>query len=237
MEPINIIFLSLTIFSLLLSYIFYIKSKKSRLPFFISRSFNLIWPQASKMEKLKVIYDDQKIESLTVTKLALWNKGKETIDSDDVAPIDPIRISVKNPYKILDTKVIYQTKVANNFRLSEQVGEEVEVQFDFFHKDEGVIIQILHTGLFNSDIVLKGTIKGVNSIKEGFISSDYYFKKFARKLNSTILKNKQFYLKFLILLIIITPMTPLLLLLMVYDKLNYYRFSIPSQFEENFYKL
>lgn len=49
-------------------------------------------------------YSGPQIENLTVTKIAFWNAGRDTIDNQDVASAGPF-VHVKEGYKILDVKI------------------------------------------------------------------------------------------------------------------------------------
>lgn len=113
----NAIFLLLAIVSILASVIFYIKSRKSRIPTYIIRSINLVREHIKKIKSVEIQYLGNRVEDLTISKLMFWNAGKETIDSDDVANVDPIKIILINEAKILDAEILYQKNTANNFTI------------------------------------------------------------------------------------------------------------------------
>ncbi|CAL2083489.1 conserved hypothetical protein [Tenacibaculum dicentrarchi] len=170
----NLVFLLLAISSIVVSYLLYLKSKKSKKPTYIIKSFNLVKEKVSKIEQVKILYDEKVINNLTVSKLSLWNKGKETIDSSDIAPKDKIRIDIAKNHKILNANIIYQKKIANNFSLNLNKSQSsLKIDFDYFHFNEGVVIELYHTGTSSSELELNGTIKGVKEIQKGEIKKDY----------------------------------------------------------------
>lgn len=138
-----------------------IRSKKEKLPLFAIRSNNIIRDLASRFEPLQVLYSRQRVENLTVTKLAFWNGGRETINNQDIASIDPLAVYVKSGYKILDTKVLYSKNPANQFSFTTADDKShIKLNFEYLDKNEGGVIQLLHTGKSSDDIEVRGTIKG-----------------------------------------------------------------------------
>ena len=153
--------LVIAVISLVLVVIFYIRGQKTKKPTFFIRSSNLIADFSSKLANLQILYSGKGIESLTVSKIAFWNDGRQTIDNRDVAKADPLRIVLKEPYDILDVSVIYEKNEANRFCvLSSKVERSVNISFDFLDKHEGGVIQLIHTGRGSSDIEMLGIVKG-----------------------------------------------------------------------------
>lgn len=81
---------------LIFAVIFYFKSKKIKKPRLKSRSINLLKESAEKIDGLKITYLENNIPNITITKLAIWNEGNDTINRSDIALADPILITAKN---------------------------------------------------------------------------------------------------------------------------------------------
>jgi hypothetical protein len=161
----NAIFLILAILGISISVILYIKSKRVRIPVYSIRSINLIKSKLRKIKSVEILYQGDKVDNLTISKLALWNAGKETINSQDVAKIEPLKISLKNNSIILDAEVLYQKNPANNFKICiDKNNNEISIDFDYFDFYEGAIIQIYHTGISSLDIEMNGKIKSTSKI-------------------------------------------------------------------------
>jgi hypothetical protein len=64
------------------------------------RSVNIIQGYRSKVEDLHVSYRGVDVENLTVSKILVWNEGRETIDRDDIAPADPLRVATRDGVRI-----------------------------------------------------------------------------------------------------------------------------------------
>lgn len=152
--------LVITITAIILAIVFYSRSKKVRKPRFYVRSHNLVTDFSSKITKLKMLYGDMQIDRLTVSKIAFWNDGTETIDKVDIANAEPLRIEAVGSYDILDANVIKEINPVNKFHVEIINKKEVRILFDFLDKGQGGAIQIVHTGKGSSDIKVDGFVKG-----------------------------------------------------------------------------
>ncbi|MEO6883392.1 MAG: hypothetical protein ABI199_05125 [Bacteroidia bacterium] len=168
----NFVFLILAILGIIFSFYFYFKSKKTKIPIYIVRTINLIRESIKKIETVEILYSGKKIENLSITKIAIWNDGRDTIEYTDIAHINPLRITVKNKFDILDAEIIFQKNVANDFKIKiEEDKKSVLIQFDFFDFEEGIVVQIAYTGNFSSDVKLEGSIKSVKEvIRKGLLT-------------------------------------------------------------------
>ena len=155
----------LSFLSVLLAIILYYKSRKIKIPLYAIKTNNIVADYISKISSLNVLYSGNQIDNLSVSKIAFWNNGNEPIKSNDIAQKDPLRIVSKNNSKILDANIINYIKPANNINLKiSDNGSEAIITFDFLAKNEGVIIQVYHTGKTNNDIQIEGTIIGGKKI-------------------------------------------------------------------------
>lgn len=155
----------IAIVGIILAIGFYLKSRRLKIPCYSIRSINVVQDLISKFESLEIRYAGDAIENLTVTKLAFWNWGKETINSSDIASADPLLVRATEGYKILEAKVIYANNPANQFSIIDHEDKTaVSLNFDYLDKNEGAVIQIIHTGTTNDHIQVTGTIKGAGKM-------------------------------------------------------------------------
>lgn len=161
----------LTLIGVILSIIFYIKSRRTKEPCHAIRSANLIQDFTSRFEKLEIKYAGEPISNFTTTKVAFWNNGKDTINDSDIVSADPLMIRVKDGYKIFDSNVLYTKQDANQFKiLPSEDGSHVLIQFDYLDRGEGGVIRLLHTGKSSCDIEFCGTIKGAGKPNRHLVS-------------------------------------------------------------------
>lgn len=162
----NCVCLGPAVISIILCIYFYIKAKKVKQPTYAVRTIRLIEPKIKNIGNINISYLENKIENLSVSKIALWNSGRDTIDYTDVAKNDNLKIIIDSQYRILDCSILFQKNKANSFTVEiSNDGKAVAINFDYFDCNEGVILQVFHTGNSSNNISLIGRIKSVNRIK------------------------------------------------------------------------
>jgi len=229
---VNLIFLILAVVSILISIVLYFKSKKDRKPVYAKKSFTLIRDQTSKVKGLRITHNDQEVKDLTLTKFALWNRGRETINRGDVAPSDQLKLTTSSEHKILQADVSYTKTKANNFSVAlTDDRKAVLIDFDYFHTNEGVIIDVYHTGSINEHIQLQGTIKGVAQITAGTENPPLFGRFLDGTIGKVIPRGKNFKSRHLLLFIpFALAAMPILLPLMFIDAGRNFVRKVPRDF-------
>ena len=150
----------------IIGIILQIRSTKNKQAVYSVRSNNLISGTVSTLENLNITYKEQKIVNLTASKILFFNRGAETIHRQDIETINPLRISSKD-CTILDCSILWENNPSNNFKVhfDRANNNHAHLDFDYLDKDNGVIIQVIHTGLKSDNIDLRGDIKGVKKLK------------------------------------------------------------------------
>ena len=170
----NIIFLLLAVISVLFGIVSIYISRKSKIPIYNLKSFNLINSSKILLPDLQIQYSDKIITNLTFTKVSIWNIGKEIINNSDIAPLNPIRILTQN-CNILSANIDFVKELSNNFKIAiSENKKEVQITFDYFASDEGIVICIYHTGTSSENIKIDGKIKGVKKIENFSYLNDYH---------------------------------------------------------------
>lgn len=173
----------IAIIGVILAIIFFIKSRRKKLPLYSKKSINIISDFISTLANLDIKYKEEPIQNLTLTKMVFWNGGNVTIENTDIASADPLTIQAKEGSKILRADIIQKSSDANLMKLSDiQNGNSLSLTFDFLDKGQGGIIEIVHTGKSSDDIDLKGTIKGSGSPVSKNVYSTYHLQHFVRTL-------------------------------------------------------
>ncbi|WP_407281591.1 hypothetical protein V7O61_12505 [Methanolobus sp. WCC1] len=151
----------LAVLSILVTVFIYIKSKREKKPLYSSKSNNIFQGLSGKFKPLKIHFNEDSIGDLTVTKICFWNGGKETINSHDIPTSSPLKLTSTGDYKILDANILEISNKSNNFRCSLSSDlSEVPLFFDYIDKNDGVVIQLMHTGKSGDDIIFEGIVKG-----------------------------------------------------------------------------
>lgn len=135
-------------------------------PLYVVKSFNLINDSSSTIDNLEIKYrtcnaekecQREDIEQLTVSRILFWNGGREKIDKTDVDD-NPITIEagVNQQNKILKAEIIETSNSKANIRLNPQTNN---ILFSFLDRKNTILIEVIHTGLSDEDIVLSGYVE------------------------------------------------------------------------------
>lgn len=160
----NILFIVLAVLGIFFTIFFYIKSIRSRKPIYCIRTINLVKEKTIRVDSISILFEDNKIDNLSISKIAIWNEGRETINYSDIAKNDLFRIESITHTSILDCQIIFEKNSANGFKVIKSENNRINIEFDYFDKYEGIVIQVYHTGTMSSDLLLKGSFKGTKSI-------------------------------------------------------------------------
>lgn len=154
------------IISILIAIILWRIPNRVKKPVYTVNTFNVIQDFQSRISNLSILYKDTPIKTLTISQLAFWNEGKETIEKSDISTANPLKIQSIDGVHILDKEIIYQTEPSNIFITSEiEDSKQFSFSFDFIDKNDAVVFKIIHDGKNSNDILLSGKIKGVKEIK------------------------------------------------------------------------
>jgi hypothetical protein len=143
------------------AYIFYKKSLRLKLPTYTVYTNNLVQNAVSQMSGLEIAYKSHRVSALSVSKIVFWNAGSETLDSSDIVTANPLRVCCEGDVQLLDAEVL----LANNksSQLTVEVansGNEAFIGFGYLDKNQGGVIQVVHTGLVSTDLAIRGDFKG-----------------------------------------------------------------------------
>jgi hypothetical protein len=151
-----------TISSIVLAVFFYKLSRPSRLLVYATRTFRVVPQERIKLQGLQITYYGYPVESLSVTRLAVWNAGDESIRRSDFPASDRPVIYGGGGLKIFETAVIETSAAANNVGLTlvdhPVVGSAIG--FDFLDPGDGAVFSVVHNGNNLTDIRLNGEIIG-----------------------------------------------------------------------------
>ncbi len=110
------------------------------------------------IEPLKILYNDNLVKDLSRTNIAFWNSGNATINREDI--VSDCIIRGTDTCKILGADIFASIEEANDFKVDlDIVGNTATFDFKYVDRNQGIIIQIIHTG--NSEqLKMEGKIKG-----------------------------------------------------------------------------
>ncbi|AZF24519.1 MULTISPECIES: hypothetical protein [unclassified Pseudomonas] len=113
--------------------------------------------------QIVVQYNGISIPRLTKSILIFWNSGENTVNGEDIVAKDPLRFQVGDDGQILSAAILKSSRAVNDFSIlkTPDIGaNEITFSFNFLDKDDGVVVEILHTSTDRKPRV-KGTLKGL----------------------------------------------------------------------------
>lgn len=121
---------------------------------------------SSNTNDYQVMVGDERFDNLYLTKVYLFNQGKEALAGEDVSRIgkDPIRIVVPKEVGMKHYNIDNEeTTKAITAEILPRV-EALILNFDFLNPEYQYVVNILHTNQ-SDDITIKGSALNVNEIK------------------------------------------------------------------------
>jgi hypothetical protein len=151
--------------SIIVAYYFYRKSLRIKEPCWAIRSNNLVQGYSAQLEDLKIRYNNVNVENLTISRILFWNNGAQTIDKVDLDTVNHLRINCIGGIKLLDVKILTTNNQSCQFTAAiDNNKTNALLYFDYLDKNQGAIIQIVHSGMSSKDLTILGDIKGGKTI-------------------------------------------------------------------------
>jgi hypothetical protein len=158
----NFVLLILTAIGVVITVLSLIKHKRGKKPYYSIGSIKAKCLTMDKKSKLS----SQGIEFITRSTLVLWNRGKDVISREDVAPKDKLRLEMKPGCKFLDVQIPKEKDGTHNFSFKLNKDNNIlYIHFDFLEFNDSMTLHIYHNAPQTYELELKGKIIGVRKIK------------------------------------------------------------------------
>lgn len=148
-----------TIISFIYAIYCQLKNKEKKEISYAQKSTVLVQNKKSKYKKLVLSYDGNQVDNVCVSRFAIWNSGNKVLQSVDMVESREIRISLPEGKKVLEANIITATDETNQFSVNVPDEKSIVISFDYIDPRDGVVVQVVHTGL-NNDLDISCKIKG-----------------------------------------------------------------------------
>ncbi len=151
------------VISTILAIYFFMRGNKKRIFTYVNKESVIIGDHGDILNhRLAVAFDGKNIERVTRSVFVVWNAGKETIRSNDIAVADPLRIEFPAGTSILLATIDRASRSAIRFQLTYAAGEKptLMISFDFLDRLDGANFSIVHNAPTGS-AMLAGTVLGM----------------------------------------------------------------------------
>lgn len=114
---------------------------------------------SQKVRGLRVLLDGVECDRLSVTRIAVWNAGKEVIINEEIALADPLRVVPLGTVQIRRGSLLHVTDRGSGVKLKVRRAQ-CDFSFDYLEPGSGFILELLHTGRDSASLVVRGSIRG-----------------------------------------------------------------------------
>jgi len=103
--------------------------------------------------------------------LVIWNSGTESIRPEHV--LDPITMSTRPSAPILEVTIPKRTRTLTGFTVddSERSSGRVGLKWKILEKNDGAMVQVIHTGPPTTELVVSGLVEGQRAIDRVVLTS------------------------------------------------------------------
>lgn len=138
-----------------------IRDKKRRAIYYTVTSTILVDDEVSKINGIKILFQDKEISTVAISTIKLWNGGNEILEESDFYPEHELKIVVPKNERILATAVIKETDDTCKVKIATSNHKENEkvVSFYCLEPQQGATINVYHTNANEREIELVGKIK------------------------------------------------------------------------------
>jgi hypothetical protein len=155
---------SVGFFGIILAFVLYFRAKADvRLCYAIFDKHNLMEHSWRPLPaKAALTYDGRVIEELSEVIILIWNRGRGTLRSSDIASSDPLILRFTDDAKeaeVLEVVATHATREALGAGAAVD-GNRIRLSFDFLACMDGFALKILYAGSANAKIECLGTLKG-----------------------------------------------------------------------------
>jgi hypothetical protein len=120
----------------------------------------------SRLKGLSVVYKGKEAETLSVTRLAFWNSGNDTISHNDISKINPLCVGKDEGVEILDVFPVFSSSESCGINvIYKNPGDIFTIDFEYLDFGKGGVVQVIHTGNKPGKVWLQGEIKGIRKLR------------------------------------------------------------------------
>lgn len=123
-------------------------------------SNNLVRDFTSKLSKIELRYAGRDVQTLTVSTVAIWNSGTETVYGSEIVNADPLSFESVSGVRILDVWMTKTNNEESDIELyPDDEGRLTFLNFDYLASGHGALFQVVHTGVGDLALAVTGKLR------------------------------------------------------------------------------
>lgn len=138
-----------------------ISDKKRRAVFYTMTSNVLLDNEISQIEGIKVLFNEEIVDTIVISNLKIWNGGNQILERTDFYPEKELKVVVPKDCRMLAATVVDETEETCkvNIELQDDKTNEAIITFYCLEPKQGATFNIYHTNVDEKKTVLGGKIK------------------------------------------------------------------------------
>lgn len=156
------------IFGLLASVVIYLRTRRFQQPTYQKRSIKWLDVESFPHNEIKLTFRGKEIPRFTITHLAFWNSGNQTIRSSDFATTSPLCLRIPPTTEVFSIQVSACTApeiradIDSPSSFITDAIRDIPVGFDYLDAGDGFSIQVIHDSRSDSEFKFVGKLPGVS---------------------------------------------------------------------------
>jgi hypothetical protein len=165
----TIVSLFVSIICLLLAIIFYYFPSDRKSIQYSIQNYPLLKDYIQNIDGLQILLYGNDIKNLTVSNIAIWNDGRSIIERGDVPQKNPLMVKLlSHDEEIITVKILHQTNIGNDVSVELKDNNCAIIDFEYIDRNDGFILQVIHTGNSISTNNIFGEVKSLGQINKYF---------------------------------------------------------------------
>lgn len=151
--------------------VFYWVEQKEIEPRYAVSNSEMIAEATTDPSRLRLLWDNEEVQNVYSIKIAIWNAGRQYLDTTSISATDPIRVTYPSDIQILYADFIKTSRdnlslTATDLYSTGTRAIQIEIVGDeALEKRDGGVLKILYTSQSSDEFAVTGRIKGS---KQGF---------------------------------------------------------------------
>lgn len=134
----------------LISILLHYANRKRKILVYSYKTQILIRGFRNEVDGLEITYNGDPIKNLATTNIGIWNKGRDPIRREDIAPREPVAIHFRE--EIIGDPIILFSKTPASYVSVNKENRKIIIDFDFLDFEDGAVIQVFHTSKLILDL-------------------------------------------------------------------------------------
>jgi hypothetical protein len=143
------------------SALFYVRGLRLKRPTWSVHTVDLVTKRTAELQGLTISFKGKPVSDLSVSRIMLFNDGKEPIFSRDIAAAAPLALEVPTDVQMLDATLVAVNNEVNRIGVHfDGPGNRALIEFDRLARGNGAVFDVVHYGGQQPTALVSGVVMG-----------------------------------------------------------------------------